>query len=134
MIKRLVKKRNKLYFRACKSKDPDVKIHNKRFRAHVQKVLRDAYWKYVYNIPTFENKSSDRGTPKPEKIKKFWSCIKSLKKTRLGSHHSEKTEFLRQTQRRKPAFVIGNSNQHSHTKTTLTRPQKGLVRFPQWGT
>ena len=80
MIKRLVKKRYKLYFRACKSKDPDVKIHNKRFRAHVQKVLRDAYWKYVYNIPTFENKSSDPGTPKPEKIKKFWSCIKSLKK------------------------------------------------------
>ena len=44
-IKRLVKKRHKLYLRARKSKDPDVKIHYKRFRAHVQKVLRDAYWK-----------------------------------------------------------------------------------------
>ena len=44
-IKRLVKKRNKLHLRARKSKDPDVKIHYKRFRAHVQKVLRDAYWK-----------------------------------------------------------------------------------------
>ena len=42
-IKRLVKKGNKLYLRARKSKDPDVKIHYKRFKAHVQKVLRDAY-------------------------------------------------------------------------------------------
>ena len=80
-----------------------------------------------FNIFTFENDSSDHPhTPKPEKIKKFWSFIKSLKKTRLGSHHSEKTEFLRQMQRKKPIFVIGNSNQPSHVKATLTRPQKGV--------
>ena len=83
-IKRLVKKRHKLYLRARKSKDPDVKIHYKRFRAHVQKVLRDAYWKYVSNIFTFENDSSDPDTPKPEKIKKFWSFVKSLKKDAYG--------------------------------------------------
>ena len=51
-IKRLVKKRNKLNLRAPNSKVPDVKIHYKQFRAHVQKVLRDAYWKYVSNIIT----------------------------------------------------------------------------------
>ena len=71
-IKRLAKKRNKLYLRARKSKDPDVKIHYKRFRAYVQKVLRDAHWNYVSNIFTFENDSSDPDTPKPEKIKKFF--------------------------------------------------------------
>ena len=83
-IKRLVKKRHQLYLRARKSKDPDVKIHYKRFRAHVQKVLRDAYWKHVSNIFTFENDSSDSDTPKPEKIKKFWSFIKSLRKDAFG--------------------------------------------------
>ena len=83
-IERLVKKRNKLYLRARKSKDPDVKIHYKRFRAHVQKVLRDAYSKYVSNIFTFKNDSSDPDTPKPEKIKKFWSFIKFLKKDTFG--------------------------------------------------
>ena len=62
-IKRLVKKRHKLYLRARKSKDPDVKIHYMRFRAHV---LRDAYWKYVSNIFMFENDSSDPDTPKPK--------------------------------------------------------------------
>ena len=81
-IKRLVKKRNKLYLRARKSEDPDVKIHYKRFRAHAQKVLRDAYWKYVSNLFKLENDSSDPDTPKPEKIKKFWSFIKSLKTNR----------------------------------------------------
>ena len=120
-IKRLVKKRHKLYLRARKSKDPDVKIHYKRFRAHVQ---RDAYWKYVSNICTFENDSSDPDTPKPEKIKKFWSFVKSLKKDAYGIT-SEKTEFLRQILRKKPTFVIGNSSQPSHVKTTLTRPRRG---------
>ena len=120
-IKRLIKKRHKLYLRARKSKDPVVKIHYKRFRAHVQKVLRDAYWKYVSNIS------------KPEKTKKIWSFIKSLKKTRLRSHHSEKTEFLRQILRKKPTFVIGNFNQHSYVKTTLTRPQNGASLFSSMG-
>ena len=62
-IKRLVKKRHKLYLRA-QSKDPDVKIHYKRFRAYVQKVLRDAYWntfpiylcsRTIAQIPTLPN-------------------------------------------------------------------------------
>ena len=56
-----------------------------------------------------------------------------LKKTRLGSHHSEKMEFLRQIQRKKPIYAIGSFNQHSQAKATLTRPLKGLVRSPPWG-
>ena len=79
-IKRLIKNRNQLYLRARKSKDPDVKFHYKWFTAHVQKALRDAYWKYVFNIFTLENDSSDPDAPKPEKIKTFWSFNKSLKK------------------------------------------------------
>ena len=70
---------HKHYIRARKSKDPDVKIHYKRFSAHVQKVLRDAYWKHISNIFMFENDSSDPDTHKPEKMKKFWLFIKSRK-------------------------------------------------------
>ena len=43
-----------------------------------------------------------------------------LKKTRLGSHHSEKMEFLRQIQRKKPIYAIGSFNQPSQAKATLT--------------
>ena len=83
-IRRLVKKIHKLYRHALKSKDPDVKIHYKLFRARVQKVLRDAYWKYSSNILMLENNNLDADTPKPEKIKKFWSFTKSLKKEAFG--------------------------------------------------
>ena len=69
-----------------------------------------------------------------EKFKKFLLFIKSLKKTCLGSHHSEKREFLGQIQRKKPTFVIGNSIQSSHMKTTLTRLGNGLVLSPPCGT
>ena len=57
-----------------------------------------------------------------------------LKETRLGSHHSEKMEFLRQIQRKKPIYAIGSFNQPSQAKATLTRPLKGLVHSPPWGT
>ena len=134
-IKRLIKKINKLYLRARKSKDPNVKIHYKRFRAHIQKVLRDAYWKYVSNIFTFENDSSDPDSLKPEKIKKSFGRLSNLlKKTRLGSNHSEKTEVLGQIQRKKPIYVIGSFYQPSHAKATLIRPLKVLVRSSPWGT
>ena len=46
----------------------------------------------------------------------------------IRSQHSEKTEFLKQIQRKKPTFVIGNSNQ-PFVKAT-DRPRKGLVRSP----
>ena len=36
-IRRLIRKREKLYFRARKSSSPDVKNHYRRFRAHVQR-------------------------------------------------------------------------------------------------
>ena len=129
-IKRLEKKRNKLYLSVRKSKDPDVKIHYKRFRAHVLKVLRDAYWKYVSNIFTFENGSSYTDTPKPEKIKKFWSFIKCLKKDAFGITSLRENGILKTDAREKTTFVIGNSNQPSHAKATLTHPQKGLVCSP----
>ena len=114
-IKRLVKKRNKLYLRARKSKDPDVKIHYKRFRAHVQKVLRDAYWKYVSNIFTFENDSSDPDTPKPEKIKKFWSFVKSLKKDACGIASLRENGILK-TDTKEKANICNRQFQSAFTR------------------
>ena len=70
-IKRLIRKRDKLYFRARKSSSPDIKNHYKRFRAHVQKSIRDAYWKHITNIFSFENDNPDPDCPrKNEKAKK----------------------------------------------------------------
>ena len=63
-IKRLIRKREKLYFRARKSSSSDIKIHYKRFRAHIQKAIRDAYWKHISNIFSFETDDNDPDCPR----------------------------------------------------------------------
>ena len=46
----------------------------------MQKIIRDAYWKHISNIFSFEMESRDPGSPrKNEKAKKFWLFVKSLK-------------------------------------------------------
>ena len=47
-IKRLIWKRDKLYFRARKSSSPDIKNHYKRFRAHVQNFKEHYIYIYIY--------------------------------------------------------------------------------------
>ena len=66
------------------SHDPDIKNHYKGYRAHVQQVERDAYWKHVSIVYTFENDPSDPNSNKSGEIKKFWSFVKSLKKDVFG--------------------------------------------------
>ena len=128
-IKGLVKKRQKIYLPARKSKDPDVKIHYKRFRAHVQKVLRDAYWKHVSNIFTFENDSSDPDTPKPEKIKKFWSFVKSLKKEAYGITSLRENGILK-TDSNKKANICKRQFQSASTREDDSDPPlKGASPF-----
>ena len=53
------------------------------------------YWKHLSNIFTFEKDSSDLETPKPEKIKKFWSFIKSLKKDAFWDHILRENRILK---------------------------------------
>ena len=80
-IKRLIRNREKLYFRAQKSSSPDIKNHYNRFRAHVQKAIRDAYWKHISNIFSFETDDNDPDYPRTnDKCKRLWSFVKSLKK------------------------------------------------------
>ena len=84
-IKRLLRKRDKLYFCARKSSSSEVKSHYKRFRANVQKDIRDSYWKHISNIFSFETASADPDSPrKNEKVKRFWSFVRSLKKDAFG--------------------------------------------------
>ena len=132
-IKGLVKKRHKLYLRARKSKDPDVNIHYKRFRAHVQKVLRNAYWKYISNIFTFENNSSDPDTPKPEKIKKFWSFVKSLKKDAYGITSLRENRILK-TDSKEKANICNRQFQPAFTREDDSDPLwKGASPFSSMG-
>ena len=81
----------------------------------VQKVLRDAYWKHVSNIFTFENDSSDPDTPKPEKINKFWSFIKSLKKDVFGITSLRENRILK-TDSKEKANLCNRQFQSAFTR------------------
>ena len=95
-IKRLIKRRDRLYLRAHKSSSPDIKSHYKRFRAHVQKVIRDAYWKPISGIFSFDTDSADPDCPrKNEKAKKFWSFVKSLKTDAFGINSLRENGILK---------------------------------------
>ena len=46
----------------------DVKNQYKRFRAHVQKVIRDAYLKHICNIFSFVTENPDPDSPGGERF------------------------------------------------------------------
>ena len=66
-----------------------IKSHYKRFRAHVQMVIRDAYLKQVSNIFSFEMVHSYPNCQREnEKVKLFWPSVKSLKN--VWDHHTQR--------------------------------------------
>ena len=100
----------------------------------VQSTCSESTERYLLEFK-LKNDSSDPDTPKPERLKSLGHLSNQFKKkTRLGSHHSEKKmEFLGQIQRKKPLFIIGKSNQPSNVKTVLTSPRNKLVCSPPCG-
>ena len=133
-IRRLIRKREKLYFRACKSSSPDVKNHYKRFRAHVQKVIRDAYWKHISNIFSFETESPDPDSPrKNEKAKKFWSFVKSLKNDAFGISTLRENGILK-TDTLDKANICNRQFQSAFTRESDDEiPSKGTSPFTPMG-
>ena len=133
-IKRLIRKRDKLYFRARKSSSPDLKNHYKRFRALVQKSIRDAYWKHVTNIFSLENDSPDPDCPrKNEKAKKFWSFVKSLKKDASGINTLRENGILK-TDTLDKANICNRQFQSAFTRETNDEiPSKGTSPFTAKG-
>ena len=132
-IKRLIKRRDRLYFLARKSSSPDIKSHYKWFKAHVQKVIRDAYWKHISNIFSFYTDSADPDWPrKNEKAKKFWSFVKSLKKDAFGINSLREKGILKTDTLDKAIFAIDNLSQLSLANLILKSPQKALAHSPPW--
>ena len=133
-IKRLIKRRDRLYFRARKSSSPDIKSHYKRFRAHVQKVIRDAYWKHISNIFSFDTDSADPDCPrKNEKAKKFWSFVKSLKKDAFGINSLRENGILK-TDTLDKANICNRQFESAFTRESDTEiPSKGTSPFTPMG-
>ena len=129
-IKRLIKRRDRLYFRARKSGSPDIKSHYKRFRAHVQKVIKDAYWKHISGIFSFDTDSADPDCHrKNEKAKKFWSFVKSLKKDAFGINSLRENGILK-TDTLIKANICNRQFESAFTREADTEiPSKGTSPF-----
>ena len=119
---------------ARKSSSPDIKNHYKRFRAHVQKSIRDAYWKHITNIFSFENDNPDPDCPrKNEKAKKFWSFVKSLKKDASGINTLRENGILK-TDTFDKANICNRQFQSAFTRESDDEiPSKGTSPFTAMG-
>ena len=120
-----------MYFHARNSSSSDVKNHYKRFRAHVQKVIRDAYWKHVSSIFTFDDVNTDPDNPqKNGKVKKFWSYVMSLKKEAFGITSLRENGILK-TESHDKANICNKQFQSAFTRETDGElPSKGDSPFP----
>ena len=133
-IKHLIRRRDRMYFRARISSSPDVKNYYRRFRAHVQKVIRDAYWKHVSSIFTFDDDNTDPDSPqKNGKVKTFWLFVKSLKKEAFGITSPRENGILK-TESRDKANLCNKQFQSAFTRETDGElPSKGDSPFPSMG-
>ena len=102
--------------------------------AHVQKVIRDAYWKNISNIFSFETESADPDSPrKNEKAKKFWSFVKSLKNDAFGINTLRENGILK-TDTLDKANIFNRQFQSAFTRESDDEiPSKGTSPFTPMG-
>ena len=98
------------------------------------KVQRDAYWRHVSNIFTFENDPSDPDSNKSRKIKKFWSFVKSLKKDAFGITSLRENGILK-TDTKEKADICNRQFQSAFTREAESDdpPSKGASPFSSMG-
>ena len=131
-IKHLIKRRDLLYFCARKSSSPDIKSHYKRFRAHVQKVIRNAYWGHISNIFPFDTDTVDPDCPRKYEVKKCWSFVKPLKKETFGITTLRENGILK-TDTLDKANICNKQFQSAFTRESDTEiPSKGTSSFTPW--
>ena len=101
---------------------------------HIQKVIRDAYWKHISNIFSFETESPDPGSPrKNEKAEKFWSFVKSLKNDAFGINALRENGILK-TDTLDKAHIYNRQFQSAFTRESDTEiPSKGTSPFTPMG-
>ena len=96
--------------------------------------IRDAYWKHITNIFSFENDNPDPDCPrKNEKAKKFWSFVKSLKKDASGINTLRENGILK-TDTLDKANICNRQFQSAFTRESDDEiPSKGTSPFTAMG-
>jgi hypothetical protein len=86
-IKQMLRKKERLFRRAQKTKDPLHKLAFTNFRKLTQKTVRNAYWSYLSNLFSpldLADPSENYGITRQNNTKNFWTYIKNLKRECSG--------------------------------------------------
>ena len=73
-VRKLIKRRDRLYKKHKKSADPSIKSKLKETKRMVQRELRRSYWNYIENIVTPKEENNQYSS-----MKRFWTYIKHQK-------------------------------------------------------
>ena len=115
-IKRLIRKKQRLYNKSKKSKKPSHKKAFKDIRSLIRNKLHKNYWDYLNNMldPEKDNNS-----------KKFWKYIKSRKQDTMGIGTLKNNGVLAETAEQKAEMLNSQFTSVFTTENTTNMPSKG---------
>ena len=119
-IKRLIRKKQRLYNKSKKSKKPSHKKAFKDIRSLIRNKLHKNYWDYLNNMldPEKDNNS-----------KKFWKYIKSRKQDTMGIGTLKNNGVLAETAEQKAEMLNSQFTSVFTTENTTNMPSKGNSPF-----
>lgn len=112
-LKRIIRRKNKLYAKAKKSKNSELLSKYKSMKRHTQKALRNAEWNYINNILI---EGLERNDSKP-----FWKYVKSKKQENIGVAPLRKGSNLNSDSLAK-AQILSDQFRSVFTKADNSRP------------
>ena len=115
-IKRLIRKKQRLYNKSKKSKKPSHKKAFKDMRSLIRNKLHKNYWDYLNNMldPEKDNNS----------IQKFWKYIKSTKQDTMGIGTLKNNGVLVETAEQKAEMLNNQFTSVFTIENTTNMPSK----------
>ncbi len=115
-IKRLIRKKQRLYNKSKKSKKPSHKKAFKDMRSLIRNKLHKNYWDYLNNMldPEKDNNS----------IQKFWKYIKSTKQDTMGIGTLKNNGVLAETAEQKAEMLNNQFTSVFTIENTTNMPSK----------
>jgi hypothetical protein len=119
-IKRLIRKKQRLYNKSKKIKKPSHKKAFKDIRSLIRNKLHKNYWDYLNNMldPEKDNNS-----------KKFWKYIKSRKQDTMGIGTLKNNGVLAENAEQKAEMLKNQFTSVFTTENTTNMPSKGNSPF-----
>ncbi|CAG2234422.1 unnamed protein product [Mytilus edulis] len=134
-VRKLIKRRDRLYKKHKKSAVPSIKSKLKETKRMVQRELRRSYWNYIENIVTPKEENNQYSS-----MKRFWTYIKHQKTESNGVAPLRTEAQLPSTTSLREIFILPSTttsnnqserNLHSPSTTTFNNQSERNLHSPQ---